>query len=237
LSTYEIGEPWSANPPGQSGSCGGRSDLIGSARSLNERMREGAKVPGAFHRVAALPGRERRPSSAFDRDILPHLASAYRLARWLVKDPATAEDVVQDAFVRALGAFERFRGENPRAWLLQIVRNVALDAIERRRRHATREVSGTLDNQAADDDDPLHQIPHSSDDPETALARRQDGRALDALLAALPADLRECIVLRELEDLSYKEISEITGSPIGTVMSRLWRARRSLAAAARGSAP
>ena len=194
-------------------------------------------MPSRFHLVAPFLGRERKSSSAFERDIVPHLASAYSLARWLVKDPAVAEDVVQDAFVRALGAFERFRGENPRAWLLQIVRNVALDAIERRRRHATREVSGARDNEGADDGDPLLQIPDSSDDPEAALARSQDGRALDTLLAALPADLRECIVLRELEDLSYKEISEITGSPIGTVMSRLWRARRSLAAAARGSPP
>jgi RNA polymerase sigma factor (sigma-70 family) len=143
--------------------------------------------------------------------------------------------VVQDAFVRALGEFAAFRGENPRAWLLQIVRNVALDAIGRRRRQVTREVSAASDGEGSGDDDPLLQIPHSSDDPEAALARSQEGRTLDTLLAALPADLRECIVLRELEDLSYKEISEITGSPIGTVMSRLWRARRSLARAAKGT--
>jgi RNA polymerase sigma factor (sigma-70 family) len=173
----------------------------------------------------------------FERDIVPHLGSAYSVARWLVKDAATAEDVVQDAFVRALGAFKGFRGENPRAWLLQIVRNVAFDAIERRRRDVAREVSGALDNEGADHGDPVPQIPDTSDNPEAALAQSQNGRALDALLAALPAELRECVVLRELEELSYKEISQITGSPIGTVMSRLWRARRSLAQAARGSPP
>jgi RNA polymerase sigma factor (sigma-70 family) len=194
-------------------------------------------VSSRLHLVAPFLGRERRSSSAFERDIVPHLGSAYSVARWLVKDAATAEDVVQDAFVRALGAFKGFRGENPRAWLLQIVRNVAFDAIERRRRDVAREVSGALDNEGADHGDPVPQIPDTSDNPEAALAQSQNGRALDALLAALPAELRECVVLRELEELSYKEISQITGSPIGTVMSRLWRARRSLAQAARGSPP
>jgi RNA polymerase sigma-70 factor, ECF subfamily len=198
-------------------------------------MQEGATAPSRFQLVTPFPGRERRSSSAFERDIVPHLGSAYSLARWLVKDSTVAEDVVQDAFVRALGAFQGFRGENSRAWLLQIVRNVALDALQRHRRDVTREVSSARDNEGADEGDPLSQIPDQSDNPEAALARSQDGRALDALLAALPAALRECVVLRELEDLSYKEISEITGSPIGTVMSRLWRARRSLAQAARGS--
>jgi RNA polymerase sigma factor (sigma-70 family) len=206
-------------------------------QSLNERIQEGATVPSRFQLVSPFPARGRRASSAFERDIVPHLGSAYSLARWLVKDATVAEDVVQDAFVRALGAFQGFRGENPRAWLLQIVRNVALDALKRRSRDLTREDSGASGNEGADDGDPLSQTPDASDNPEAALARSQDERSLDSLLGALPAELRECVVLRELEDLSYKEISEITGSPIGTVMSRLWRARRSLAQAARGLSP
>ena len=154
-----------------------------------------------------------------------------------MKDAAVAEDVVQDAFVRALGAFEQFRGEIRgrgccrSSGTLRSMQSSGVGVMppERFPAHAI--------TKGADAGDPLLQIPDSSDDPEAALARSQDGRALDTLLAALPADLRECIVLRELEDLSYKEISEITGSPIGTVMSRLWRARRSLAAAATGSPP
>jgi RNA polymerase sigma factor (sigma-70 family) len=194
-------------------------------------------VPSRLHLAVPFLGRERRSSSAFERDIVPHLGSAYSVARWLVKDAATAEDIVQDAFVRALGAFKGFRGENPRAWLLQIVRNVAFDAIERRRRDVAREVSGALDDGGADHDDPVPQIINTADNPEAVLAKNQDGRTLNALLDSLPTDLRECVVLRELEAMSYKEISEITGSPIGTVMSRLWRARRSLAEAARGLSP
>ena len=185
-------------------------------------------MPSRFQLVTPFPGRERRSSSAFERDIVPHLGSAYSVARWLVKDAAVAEDVVQDAFVRALGAFEGFRGENPRAWLLQIVRNVALDAIERRRRHVTREVSGALDNEGADDGDPLPQIPDSSDDPEAALARSQDGRALDTLLAALPADYVSASCFANSKSVLQGNQRD-HGLPIGTVMSRLWRARRSLA--------
>lgn len=152
-------------------------------------------------------------SDDFARVALPHLDAAYSLARWLVRDPALADDVVQDAYVRALTYFAGFRGENPRAWLLQIVRTVAYDRLGRR--------------PAEDPLDPA--LPDPGDDPEAALAGRQGAAGLATALAALPAELRECLVLRELEELPYRDIARITGVPVGTVMSRLFRARQVLA--------
>ena len=159
--------------------------------------------------------------SEFERRILPHLDAAYNLARWLVRDTASAEDVVQEAMLRALRYHAGLRGE-AKPWLLQIVRNVAYAAMAGRRKAA--EIP--LDDDAPEPTDP-------ADDPEAALARQQDHTRLDRALAALPDELRECLVLRELEDLSYKEIAQVTGVAIGTVMSRLWRARRALAEMAR----
>ncbi len=155
----------------------------------------------------------------FERRVLPHLDAAYNLARWLVRDPASAEDVVQEAMLRALRYHAGLRGE-AKPWLLQIVRNVAYAAIATRRKAA----------EMPFDDDERRAPADPADDPEMALARHQERQHLDAALAALPDELRECLVLRELEALSYKEIAQVTGVAIGTVMSRLWRARRALQA-------
>lgn len=159
-------------------------------------------------------------SSPFAVQVLPHLDAAYNLARWLVRDVTAAEDVVQTAMLRALKHFSTFRGENPRAWLLAIVRNAAYTWMEGRRRDP---------EPLADDADELHRaVPDPGPDPEAGLHSADERAHLARLLAALPPDLRECLVLRELEELSYQEIAEITAVPIGTVMSRLWRARRIL---------
>jgi RNA polymerase sigma factor (sigma-70 family) len=160
----------------------------------------------------------------FDSIALPHLDAAYNLARWLTRDPAEAEDVVQDALLRALKYFSSFTGGDGRAWLLRIVRNVAYDRFAARR---GAEAAVPID---ADDDDasPADFLRDPGDDPETALARKQDRARLDGLLASLPVELREAIVLCDLEELSYRDIASVTGVPIGTVMSRLWRARRAL---------
>lgn len=152
----------------------------------------------------------------FERTVVPHLDAAYNLAMWLVRDPTLAQDVVQDAAVRALGYFGSFRGGDARAWLLSIVRRVAYDTIAARKRLPAESAD------AADD------IADPAADPEAAFAASQSRQALDRAIAALPLDLRECLVLRELEELSYKQIAQIVGAPIGTVMSRLWRARRQL---------
>jgi RNA polymerase sigma-70 factor (ECF subfamily) len=154
-----------------------------------------------------------------------HLESAYNLARWLVRDPALADDVVQDAMLRALRYYHGFRGENARAWLLQIVRNVALTRLKS---------SGTQSPASEADVDSMSQTAEvGHDGPETALMRQDDQRLLHDLLAGLPVELRECLILREIEELSYKEIARIVDAPIGTVMSRLWRGRKLLVQAAR----
>jgi RNA polymerase sigma-70 factor (ECF subfamily) len=153
-----------------------------------------------------------------------HLPAAYNLARWLVHDAAAAEDVVQDAMLRALKYFPSFRGENARAWLLQIVRHAA---------YATQQASRAArfaDLRAEDIEQDAEDHAHN---PEALLTRAQEEGYLDKLLNELPLELRECIVLRELEELSYREISDITGVPMGTVMSRLWRSRQLLMQAAR----
>jgi RNA polymerase sigma factor (sigma-70 family) len=158
--------------------------------------------------------------------MLPHLDAAYNLARWLVRDPVAADDVVQEAMLRALSYFSSFRGVNPRAWLLQIVRNAVYSARERDSR-APLVAIGRGEEATVDEDT----LVSEADDPETALIHTRRDRQVQELIAALPAELRETLVLRELEELSYKEIADITRTPIGTVMSRLFRARRSLARA------
>jgi RNA polymerase sigma-70 factor (ECF subfamily) len=168
-----------------------------------------------------LPG-----ATEFERVVLPHLNAAHNLARWLVHDAELAEDVVQDAALRAFSYFGSYRGGDARAWLLQIVRNLAYTALAARSRARTT----SLDSGAAcaDEEVPALQVPDPADNPEVALARTEGVARLDQAMAALPVELRETLVLRELEELSYKELAQVTGVPIGTVMSRLWRARQAL---------
>ena len=167
--------------------------------------------------------------TSFEAAVLPHLDAAYNLARWLLRDGAAAEDVVQEAMLRALSYFASFRGVNPRGWLLQIVRRTAYDAMTPdRERHFV-----LLPDSGSENPDGLPELVAPDEDPETALIRARDHGRVQRLIAALPVELREVLVLRELEELSYKEIADITGIPIGTVMSRLWRARRLLADAVR----
>jgi RNA polymerase sigma-70 factor (ECF subfamily) len=151
----------------------------------------------------------------FEALALPHLDAAYNLARWLTRSPAEADDVVQDAMLRAFRAFDGFRGDSVRPWLLAIVRNCWRTRLAdvRRRGHTAL---------PSDDEGP---IPSEGPDPEVEAARASDRRRLDAVIAALPEDFREVLILREMEDMSYREIAEATGAPIGTVMSRLARAR------------
>ena len=165
-------------------------------------------------------------NSNFEQVMLPHLDSAYNLARWLVRDPSIAEDVVQDAYERACKYFAAFRGGSGRAWLLQIVRNTAYSTLKARR--LGMEVSLSSGTRAADEDGVDLDLPDPSPGPEATLAQRQDLAALDDALNALPVAWRECLILRELETLSYKEMAQIMDVPIGTVMSRLSRARQAL---------
>lgn len=165
-------------------------------------------------------------SQSFEAVVLPNLDAAYSLARWLVRDPHLAEDVVQDAVVRGLSYFASFRGGDGRAWLMRIVRNAAYTALAARQRSSMR-------LEAPHETEAVLNVPDPGESPEDALFRQEDSARLERALAALPAELRECVVLKELEELSYKEIAQVTGVPIGTVMSRLWRARQVLSGSAR----
>ncbi len=158
----------------------------------------------------------RRPN--FEEVLLPHLDAAYNLARWLTRNPQDAEDVVQDAYLRAFRFFGGFHGGNARTWLLKIVRNTSYTWLHQNRAQRS----------ATAFDEQLHTDTAESENPETSLLRKADSRLLNQALDELPPEFREVLVLLELEGLSYKEIAEVMGIPIGTVMSRLARARHRL---------
>ena len=157
----------------------------------------------------------------FEAIVLPHLDAAYTLARYLTRDADDAQDIVQEASLRAFRYFAGFRGSEPgegRAWLLAIVRNTVRTWHDRNRHHA----------KATEFDEKLHSEGIADDHPEASAVRKSESEALREAIERLPAEFREVIVLRELEGLSYKEISDVAGVPVGTVMSRLSRARRRL---------
>ena len=151
----------------------------------------------------------------FEQTLLPHLDAAYNLARWLTRDDHDAEDLVQAAYLRALKFFGGFRGANSRAWLLTIVRNTCYTWIEQKRARG----------QETAFDEEIHGVESSAIGPASRVLREEDEQSVRRAVEDLPAELREVVVLRELEGLSYKEIAAIAGIPMGTVMSRLARAR------------
>jgi RNA polymerase sigma-70 factor (ECF subfamily) len=155
-------------------------------------------------------------SDGFAETMLPHLDSAYNLARWLVQNAHGAEDVAQEAYLRALRYFDSFHGGDARAWLLTIVRNTGYRWLQdNRARQAT-----------TDFDEQFHSGGIEDASPETFLIQNANHELVEQALRNLPVRLREVLVLRELQDLSYKEISGVIGVPMGTVMSRLSRARQ-----------
>jgi RNA polymerase sigma-70 factor (ECF subfamily) len=156
----------------------------------------------------------------FEEVVLPHLDAAFNYARWLTRSDADAEDVVQDAYVRALRFFSSLRSDDARSWLLTIVRNTWYGRFPQ-----TRGAS-----QPTEYDAMTHDRPDEGPDPEALVMQQQAVEKVRRAIQELPADFREVIVLRELEGLSYKEIAVVAGIPIGTVMSRLARARERLLA-------
>jgi RNA polymerase sigma-70 factor (ECF subfamily) len=164
---------------------------------------------------------EENPSRRFSEAALPHLDAAFNLARWISRNDHDAQDIVQEAFLRAFRAFSTFRGGSAKPWLLAIVRNTSFTWLSRHRR-ADLEVAYDEDIHGGEED------PSGSTDgnPEAIVARAEDARIVNEVLAELPVGYREVLVLRDIEGLSYKEIAQVAGLPIGTVMSRIARGRK-----------
>ncbi len=155
--------------------------------------------------------------SNFEQIFLPHLDAAYNLARWLLRNDQDAEDAVQEAYMRAYKAFARFRGGDGKAWFMTIVRNVCYTMIQKLRSHETPEPF----------DEEIHQ-PTGESEMQEAFRQKANAENLHGALEKLPDEFREVIVLHDLEGFAYKEIASVVGIPIGTVMSRLARARARL---------
>ena len=175
----------------------------------------GAMSPGAVH------------VQEFNRLILPHLDGAYNLARYLTRDPVLSEDLVQDSILRAFRAFGQFRGESPKAWLFAIVRNCCRTAMS-----GTGGGVALVVHESSLGEDAAAQVANQPDPgptPEEEVFRKAEIGRVRSAIEAIPEPFREAVLLRDMEDLSYAEIAEVTGAPIGTVMSRLSRGRSILA--------
>jgi len=160
---------------------------------------------------------EQQDVARFEQAILPHLTAAYNLARWLTGNDHDAEDVVQESYLRALKFFSGFRGGSSRPWLLTIVRNTCYTWMRRNR----------MEEPGLELDEEIY-VDSNSPSPEAILLAAARGDMVRRALEELPAEFREIVILREMEGLSYKEIAEVTAVPVGTVMSRLARARARL---------
>ena len=161
---------------------------------------------------------EQDKQARFEETIMPHLDAAYNLARWLTRNEHDAEDVAQDAFLRAFKFFGGFRGGNSRSWLLSIVRNTAYTWLQKNRRH---EIATVFD-------EATHDVEDVASNPEVLLLKNADRQEIMKAVEELPVEFREVMILRELEGMSYQEIADMTEVPVGTVMSRLARARKRL---------
>jgi RNA polymerase sigma factor (sigma-70 family) len=162
--------------------------------------------------------RQQTKLATFEEAVLPHLDAAYNLAHWLTRNDTDAEDVVQEAFLRAFKFFSGFHGEDGRSWLLAIVRNTSYTWMQHNR---SPELSVPVDNE-------LHEIESKDLNPEALLVQRADTMMVRQALEELPVEFRVVLVLRELEEMSYRDIASITDLPLGTVMSRLARGRKRL---------
>ena len=204
----------------------GYSLLMGEPHFAREQSggryaREKKGEPGDT--IAAMPSRQAihaRPANLvrFEQAVLPHLNAAYNLARWLLHNPHDAEDAVQESYLRAFRFFDSFDGSDARAWLLAIVRNRCRTYLQQ---NARREVTGQLSDDAG-------LAGQASANPESEALRKSEIDSLRSCLENLPVDYREVIILRDLEQMSYKEVAAAAGIPVGTVMSRLSRARLKL---------
>ena len=222
--------------------------LLGLARNFGLRSiaAGGAQAKGRVRELSAMAPASAAPDTSaakrsantndlydrFHREIVPHLDAAYNFARFLSRNPDVARDIVQEAFLRAYRGFDRYRGGDARAWVFSIVRNCYHNWLLENRRKARLEVD--VHRRDDDSDFSVEDIASEDDTPEAALLRASEVGKVRWVLSQLPRSLREVLVLRELEGLSYREIARTAALPIGTVMSRLARARAHFEAVWRG---
>src|SRR5713101_1763699 len=217
--------------------CGGASPAASSMPACRRRSNGGNKTAGLPVYVKIV-GRRRAPArgsvvtdddqARFRAVVLPHLADAYALARWLTGNATDAEDVVQEACLRAFRGISGFAGGNARAWLLTITRHAAFTWLGKNRSPALLVVD---DLEEVERKELSRGLPiEGCETPEAALIAKADANRLEAAIAQLPVPFREALVLRDVQGLDYREIAQVTKVPIGTVMSRLARARRRLMA-------
>jgi len=154
----------------------------------------------------------------FEESMLPHMDAAYNLARWLTRNNSDAQDIVQEAYLRAFKFFGGFRGDNSRSWLLRIVRNTFYTWREKNQR----------EEDLINSDDMVENLQNDAPAPDALMLRQADSEALREAIESLPLEFREVLVMRELEGMAYKEIADVADVPLGTVMSRLARARLQL---------
>jgi len=212
--------------------AGKKYGLRSMAAEISEGFRHAARPgtrearPVASDRADAAAGRSAHNNDRygrFQREIVPHLDAAYNFARFLSRNPDAAQDIVQESFLRAYRGFDGYQGGDARAWVFSIVRNCYHNWLLEGRRKARLEVDVPTRDDAAEFS--VDDVPSDEDTPETALLRSSEAGKVRSILNLLPRALREVLVLRELEGLSYREIAQTSALPIGTVMSRLARAR------------
>jgi len=198
-----------------------------ASREWSRGQQPGSGQGSAANQIDPLVLDDETKARQFRELALPYLDDAYNFARWLTRNSQDAEDVVQDAYMRAFQFFDGFRGANPRAWILTIVRNSYYARLRKAQSQAAVGPTAASIGDVGEDQDVSEQELSDPDqgDAETLLIRKTEADALHSFIAALPSAFRETLVLREMEELSYQQIAGITGAPIGTVMSRLARAR------------
>ena len=187
---------------------GERCDLSDSSCGVGNKIARGA--------VLTLGGKDKL--QRFEQAIMPHMDAAYNLARWLTRNEDDAQDIVQEAYLRAFKFFDGFHGLDARAWLLTTVRNTCYTWLEQNRRNRS----------ATSFDEEIHTVEEDAMNPSSLALKSGDIKMVRESLEELPDEFREVIVLRDLEELSYKQIAEVIKAPLGTVMSRLARARERL---------
>ena len=171
---------------------------------------------------------DQEKNQRFQDTMLPYMHAAYNLARWLTRNDSEAQDVVQEAYLRAFRYFDAFHGQDGRSWLLAIVRNTYYSGAKQHQ-HESHEVQFDEDHLSADEIAEINAHFGGDNDPAAILQRGDETRCLHRALERVPTVFREVLILRELEELSYREIADIAGIPVGTVMSRLARGRKLLA--------